>query len=140
MKVGIFPMVGDLLHLGHIKALEYAKTKCDYLIVALNCNPCDNKAKNKPVESIYERFSRVDSLKVVDKVIPYEGEADLLLLLQTVSHDCRFVGADHKDDYTGRAYECENGIEQITVPRSHNISSTLLRERITAANNGKVQA
>ena len=51
-QIGFYPVVGDLLHAGHILALEEAKENCDYLIVGLNCAP-DGK---NPVQSIYERF------------------------------------------------------------------------------------
>jgi glycerol-3-phosphate cytidylyltransferase len=52
MKIGFYPVVGDLLHTGHILAIEEAKNNCDYLIVGLNCAP-ENK---NPIQSIYERF------------------------------------------------------------------------------------
>jgi glycerol-3-phosphate cytidylyltransferase len=39
MIKGFYPVVGDLLHAGHVLALEEARTKCDYLIVGLNCAP-----------------------------------------------------------------------------------------------------
>lgn len=134
MKIGIFPMVGDLLHTGHIKALEYAKSKCDYLITAMNCDPTiDNPNKNKPIESVYERFTRLDSCKYIDKVIPYVGEKDLLLLLQTTNYNIRFIGADHKGGYTGDDYEKEKGIEVVVIPRPHNESSTNLRQRCIKA-------
>lgn len=56
MKIGLFPLVGDLLHTGHLHALEYAKQHCDYLIAALNVDPTvDNPNKQKPIETIYER-------------------------------------------------------------------------------------
>ena len=34
MKVGVYPMVADVLHAGHLLAIEEAKKHCDYLIVA----------------------------------------------------------------------------------------------------------
>lgn len=131
MRIGLFPMVADLLHVGHLKALEYAKKHCDYLIVALNCDPTiDNPNKHKPIESVYERYVRLDSTKYVDKIIPYCGEFDLLLLLKTTQYDVRFIGEDHKDDWTGKKYEESVGIDAVIVPRQHNESSTNLRERI----------
>lgn len=91
MIVGLFPLVGDLLHTGHLCALKEAKEHCDYLIVALNVLP-DNKS---PIESVYERFVRLDSCKYVDKIIPYQGEKDLLLLINTLNYNIRFIGNDH---------------------------------------------
>lgn len=135
MKVGIFPMVADLLHAGHLKAIEQAKKCCDYLIVALNCDPTwDTSSKNKPIERVYERYVRLDSNKYVDKVIPYSGEEDLLFLLQTTDYQVRFIGSDHKDNWTGKLYEDEHGIDAVHIERSHNLSSTSLRERILNSN------
>jgi glycerol-3-phosphate cytidylyltransferase len=67
--IGFYPVVGDLLHAGHILALEEAKENCDYLIVGLNCSP-DGK---NPVQSIYERFIQLRAVKYIDEIIPYGG-------------------------------------------------------------------
>ena len=132
--VGIFPMVCDLLHVGHISALEEAKSYCNTLIVALNCNPCDDEKKHKPIESVYERYRRVASLACVDVVIPYEGEEDLLLLLQTTKYNCRFIGEDHRcKGWTGKAYEQDRGIVPVVIKRAHCLSSSSLRQRVYEA-------
>ena len=54
--VGIYPMVADLLHYGHLAALQEAKKLCHYLVVALNANP--NHKDRKPVETVVERYYR----------------------------------------------------------------------------------
>ena len=72
MKIGIFPMVADVLHIGHLLSIEEAKKNCDYLIIALHCCP-DYK---DPVQSIYERFMQLRAIKWVDEVIPYEAVDD----------------------------------------------------------------
>ena len=69
MKVGLFPMVADVLHAGHILAIKEAKENCDYLIVALYCKP---KRKPDIVQSIFERYTQLSAVKYVDEVIPYE--------------------------------------------------------------------
>lgn len=133
-KVGMFPMVGDLLHTGHLKALEQAKEYCDYLIVAMNVNPTiDNPNKQKPIETVYERFTRLQACKYVDEVIPYEGEEDLLNLLKSTDYNIRFIGADHKDGWTGAEYEEKMGIIPYVISREHGYSSTKLREKLRAA-------
>lgn len=127
MKIGIYPLVGDLLHAGHIYAVQEAKQNCDHLIVLLNCLP-DNK---RPIETIFERWSRLRYLAGVDEIIPYQGEKDLLNVIKTVQHDIRFVGKDYfGKDFTGRDYEESVGIEIYFLNRSHEYSSTNLKERI----------
>lgn len=134
MKVGIFPMVADLLHPGHISALHEAKKYCDYLIVALNANPTvDNKDKNKPVQTVFERYYQLMACKYVDKVIPYEGEEDLLNLLCVTDYDIRFIGSDHSDYWTGKEYEEEKKIPCKIVTRAAFQRSTSLRKRILKA-------
>lgn len=131
MKIGIFPMVGDLLHTGHLYALEEAKNQCDYLIVLLNCVP-DGK---QPVETIFERWSRLNFNKEVDEIIPYQGEADLLNVIKTVKHDVRFVGGDYfGKDFTGRDFEENNNIQLCFINRDHGYSSTSLKNKIKQIN------
>lgn len=88
MIVGFYPMVGDLLHAGHIIAIEEAKANCDYLIVGLNCAP-DGKA---PIQSIYERFMQLRAVKYIDEIIPYAGKADLELLAASLPY-AAMIGA-----------------------------------------------
>jgi len=55
----------DLLHAGHILMLREAKEQCDYLIVGLQTNPAIDrpKTKNKPVQSIVERYVQLQAVK-----------------------------------------------------------------------------
>lgn len=129
--IGLFPMVGDLLHLGHLYSLKIAREHCDKLIIALNTDPTiDNPNKNKPVETPYERWFRLTSCKYVDEIIPYCGEQDLMRVLTTTDYDVRFVGDDHKDDWTGKQYEELTGKTYVIISRYHGESSTSLKERV----------
>lgn len=126
-RIGLFPLVGDLLHAGHIWALQEAKTQCDYLIVCLNCIPDDKQ----PVESIYERYTRLKCNKYVDEIIPYQGEADLEKIIVSTNYHIRFLGEDYKDKiHTGYAYEIDKGVTCYYISRKHDLSSTKLKDRI----------
>ena len=60
----------DLLHAGHILMLAECKQICDYLIVGLQTDPTiDRPEKNKPIQSVVERFIQLESCKYVDEVI-----------------------------------------------------------------------
>ncbi len=125
--IGFFPMVGDLLHPGHLLAIEEAKSHCDYLIVGLNCSPM-NKS---PIESIYERFMRLRAVRFVDEIIPYNGKKDLELLADTFNYQIRFLGADYKNkDWDGKHNEEKRNIIPFFLTRVHDLSSTSLKERI----------
>lgn len=135
MRIGLFPMVGDLLHPGHISALQEAKRHCDKLFVALNVNPTiDNKDKNKPIETVFERYYRLINCVFVDGVIPYEGEKDLMNLIRMTDYNVRFIGEEHQYYWTGKEYEESHGIEIIIATRSSSHHTTSLRQRIKEAN------
>ena len=117
----------DLLHAGHIVMLEEAKSNCDYLIVGLQTDPSiDRKEKNKPIQSVYERYVQLNAVEYVDEIIPYDTEQSLLDLLQSQNIDIRFVGEEYRDsEFTGRDL-----IELFYTSRRHSFSSSNLRERI----------
>ena len=126
-KIGFYPVVADLLHAGHMLALEEAKNNCDYLIVGLNCSP-DGK---NPIQSIYERFIQLRAVKYVDEIIPYAGRKDLELLAASLNYDIRFLGEDYKNkDWDGKEIESKLGKTPHFLKRQHGFSSTELKERI----------
>lgn len=127
MKIGVYPMVADVLHTGHILAIEEAKKHCDYLIVALHC--CPNYKST--VQSIYERFMQLRAVKWVDEVIPYENKEDAATLLQSLDYDVYFLG----EDYKGKDWENSDLIKSLNkeivfLSRKHAFSSTNLKIRI----------
>lgn len=125
--IGFYPVVGDLLHAGHILALEEAKENCDYLIVGLNCAP---EGKH-PVQSIYERFIQLRAVKYVDEIIPYGGRQDLERLAASLNYQIRFLGEDYRDkDWDGKSIETKLGKTPYYLKRQHSFSSTELKERI----------
>lgn len=128
MKIGFYPLVGDLLHAGHILALEEAKANCDYLIVGLNCAP-ENK---KPIQSIYERFIQLRAVKYIDEIIPYQGKKDLELLASSLDYSIRFLGDDYRNkDWDGKEIETHLNKTPYYLHRQHCLSSTELKDRIS---------
>ena len=126
--VGITAGAFDLFHAGHMLMLKDASNQCDHLIVALQTDPSiDRKEKNKPVQSMYERFVQVDACRYVDEIIPYETEDDLYALIMNNNIDLRIIGNEYRnEDFTAR----EIGIEIYYNARNHQWSTTELRERI----------
>ena len=127
MIIGFYPMVADILHTGHILAIEEAKANCDYLIIGLNCTP-DHKT---PIQSVYERFMQLRAIKWVDEIIPYQGKADLELIAESLNYDIRFLG----QDYIGKDWDGKNIEEKLNkqiyfLNRKHSFSSTELKKRL----------
>ena len=113
--------------------LKMEKEMCDYLKVALQVDPTIDRpgVKNKPVQSVYERYVQLQACKYVDEILVYETEADLLNLIQTQTIDIRFLSEEYKDrDFTGKQYCTDNGIELFFHLRRHQYSSTELRNRV----------
>ena len=118
----------DLLHCGHVSMLEECKEHCDYLVACLQTDPTiDRPTKNKPIQTVFERYMQLKAIKYVDEIIPYETEQDLIDILTTIKPDVRFLGEEYKDkDYTGRSLD----ISSFYNSRQHRFSSSELRRRI----------
>ena len=139
MKTGITFSTFDLLHAGHIAMLAEAKSVCDYLICGLHVDPqVERPNKNQPIQSIVERYIQLSSVQYVDEIIPYNLEKDLHDILLTYPINIRIIGADYKDtEFSGKDICLTKGIEIYYNERSHNFSSTELRQRIQQAENEK---
>lgn len=129
-KTGITFSAFDLLHAGHVKMLEEAKSICDYLIVGLQTDPTiDRPEKNKPTQSVVERYIQLKACKFVDEIIPYATENDLEDILQSHPIDVRIVGDEYMDkNFTGRKYCEQNDIALHFNKRKHRFSSSGLRK------------
>jgi len=130
--VGITFSTFDLLHAGHIAMLREAKSVCDYLICGLQVDPSiDRPEKNKPVQTLVERWTQLQGVKYVDEIIPYQTETDVEDILKMFDIDVRIIGNEYKEGrFTGRATCAARGIEIYFNKRDHRFSSTDLRDRI----------
>jgi glycerol-3-phosphate cytidylyltransferase len=128
-KIGFTASTFDLLHAGHVAMLAEAKSNCDYLIVGVLTDPTISRPfKNKPVQSVFERYLQAQSIEYIDVVIPFESEKDLEDMILTIMPDIRFVGEEYKDqEHTGKHIE---GVEIFYNNRKHSFSSSELRERV----------
>ena len=135
--LGRAPVVGftcstfDLFHAGHVVMLQEGKSLCDYLVVGLLTDPTIDRpeTKNKPVQSVMERYLQLAACKYVDEIIPFESERDLVDLILTINPDIRIVGEEYKGtDHTGVGL-CPIHYNK----RRHSFSTTQLRERVLKA-------
>lgn len=135
MVVGLTASTFDLLHAGHVEMLREAKAQCDYLICALQIDPSiDRKEKNRPVQSIVERYTQLSAVRFVDEIIPYLYETDLEDILQMRQINVRILGEEYKDKtFTGRAICASRGIELYYNKRDHRFSTSDLRKRVSNA-------
>jgi len=134
----IYPTVGftcscfDLLHAGHIIMLQYAKVRCDKLIVGLQIDPTiDRPEKNKPIQSLEERRIQLEAVKYVDEIFTYDTEKDLYKKLLDIKPDVRILGSDYNipdKKFTGDDLD----IKIYYHDRNHNYSTTNLRKKIVS--------
>jgi glycerol-3-phosphate cytidylyltransferase len=126
--VGFVASAFDLLHPGHLNLLRTMNEMCDSVTVGLHVNPqLERSEKNKPIQSVYERWIQLEACKYVDKIIPYETENDLYNLLTTEQIDVRFLGSEYQTKiFTGSVLDMQIHY----VPRNHTFSSSNLRIRM----------
>ena len=133
MKVGITFSTFDLLHAGHIGMLREARANCDYLIVGLQSDPTIDRpdTKNKPIQTMVERYAQLNALKFVDEIVPYQTEEDVIDILELFQIDVRFLGEEYRDkDFTGKDVCRKRDIELHFNKRDHRFSSSDLRKRV----------
>jgi len=131
MKVGFTCSTFDLFHAGHVIMLEEAKKQCDYLIVGLQTDPTiDRPFKNKPVQSVFERFVQLKACRYVDEVVVYATEKELLDILLSYPINVRILG----DEYINNRFTGQDlNIELYFNTRRHSFSTTELRQRVIDA-------
>ena len=103
----------DILHYGHVKYLQDARNKGDYLVVAVNSDSSIKKikAKNRPVIGQNDRLRTVAALASVDFVVLFNQD-NPLSLIKTLKPDIlikgadwskkKIIGADFVESYGGR--------------------------------------
>lgn len=136
MNIGFTCSTFDLFHAGHIIMLKEAKSVCDYLIVGLQTDPTIDRptTKNKPVQSVFERFVQLQSCTYVDEVVVYATEKELVDILLSYPINIRILGDEYENrDFTGRAECISKGIKFYFNKRDHSFSTTELRQRVVDA-------
>ena len=130
--VGFTCSTFDLLHAGHILMLAEAKSICEYLIVGIQSDPTIDRpdVKNKPVQSIVERYVQLSAVKFIDEIIVYDTERDLEDLLMFLPITIRVIGEEYRDKpFTGKNICKGRGIKIFFNSRTHRFSSSELRQR-----------
>jgi glycerol-3-phosphate cytidylyltransferase len=131
IKIGFTCSTFDLFHAGHVMMLKEAKAQCDYLIVGLQTDPTvDRSWKNKPVQTVLERFIQVQACKYVDEIIPYTTEKELMDILTSYAIDVRIIGEEYRNQqFTGH----DLPMAVYFNSRQHSFSTTELRQRVLEA-------
>jgi len=114
----------DIFHYGHLNILIKSKELCDYLIVGVSTDELIEKEKGKrPVIPFHERLKVVQSIGIVDEVIP-QMDKDKQKIVDTYKIDAISVG----DDWRGRYPKVSCAMEYF--PYTENVSSTILKDAL----------
>jgi D-glycero-beta-D-manno-heptose 1-phosphate adenylyltransferase len=123
----------DLLHPGHIRLLEAARSLGDALILALNSDLSVQRSKGpgRPILSETARAALAASLSAVDAVVFFDEETPRELI-GAVLPDVLVKGADWSHFIAGREEVEAAGGRVLTVPLEPGFSTTNIVERILA--------
>ncbi len=105
----------DLLHLGHVKHLESARSKGDALVVTLTGDTFVNKGPNRPVFNEQLRAEMMAALEIVD-FVAINQHLDAVPAIKTIQPSFYAKGQDYinpEGDITGKITEERNAIESV---------------------------
>ncbi|MEX2261609.1 MAG: adenylyltransferase/cytidyltransferase family protein [Bryobacteraceae bacterium] len=121
----------DLLHPGHIRLLEQARSLGDVLILALNSDASVHRLKgpSRPLVPERERAALAVSLEAVDAVVLFDEDTPRELIA-TVLPDILVKGADWSHWIAGREEVEAAGGQVMALPLEPGYSTTGIVERI----------
>jgi rfaE bifunctional protein nucleotidyltransferase chain/domain len=112
-RVALCHGVFDLLHMGHVRHLQQARSHGERLIVTITADAFVNKGPGKPVFSENLRAEMLSALSCVDWV-GINHAADAVPLLQAIRPDFYVKGSDYADataDVTGKIQAERGAVE-----------------------------
>ena len=106
-KIVLCHGVFDLLHIGHIKHFQEAKKSADILVVSVTADKFVNKGPNRPVFTLDQRLSFLNSLSIIDYLIVSNSPSSLEVL-KKIKPNFYCKGPDYKimkKDITKKIYK-----------------------------------
>ncbi len=123
----------DLLHLGHVRYLEAARSLGDALIVGVNTDASVQrlgKGGDRPFTPEADRARVLAALACVDRVVLF-GEDTPLALITWLAPDILVKGGDYRlDEIVGREVVLARGGRVVALPFVPGYSTTGLIDRI----------
>jgi rfaE bifunctional protein nucleotidyltransferase chain/domain len=122
----------DILHVGHVRYLEAARSEGDLLVVGLNSNSSVRsiKGERRPLVNQDQRAEVLASLACVDYVVVFD-EPDPLRLIRAVKPDILVKGADWtEENIVGAEFVKSTGGKILRVELVSDASTTGIIDRI----------
>ena len=123
----------DILHPGHIRLLEQARSLGDLLILALNTDASvrRNKGPSRPLLAENERVEMALALEAVDAVTLFDEDTPRELIAAVIP-DVLVKGADWSHFIAGREEVEAAGGRVLALPLEPGYSTTGIVEKILA--------
>jgi D-beta-D-heptose 7-phosphate kinase/D-beta-D-heptose 1-phosphate adenosyltransferase len=88
----------DLLHVGHIELLEYAKSLGDHLLVCIDSDSRVKqlKGESRPINTQDDRIKMLNALRCVDMVWVFDTKEKLIEQIELYQPDIMVKGSDYK--------------------------------------------
>jgi D-beta-D-heptose 7-phosphate kinase/D-beta-D-heptose 1-phosphate adenosyltransferase len=115
-KAGFTNGCFDILHVGHLTLLTFARQNCGRLIVAVNSDASVKrlKAPGRPINPEGDRTMVLAALSVVDAVVVFDEDTPLALI-EELNPDVLVKGADYTiDNIVGAAHVLSQGGRVLT--------------------------
>jgi D-glycero-beta-D-manno-heptose 1-phosphate adenylyltransferase len=126
----------DLLHAGHVRCLEAARSLGEMLVLGLNSDQSVralNKGADRPLVPEEQRAQVVAGLAAVNAVVIFD-EPTPLKLIETVAPDVLVKGGDWPvEGIVGADFVEARGGRVLSIPLVEGLSTTALAARIRAA-------
>lgn len=126
--------VFDILHPGHVRYLQQARSLGDLLVVGLNSDASvrRNKGPERPINNEAERAEILAALECVDAVVVFDEDTPAEII-KAVQPDILVKGADWAEDaIVGRDTVEDRGGRVVRVPIESGYSTTDIIRRIRA--------
>ena len=124
--------VFDILHPGHLRYLQHARSLGDVLIVGLNADASvrRNKGSERPINPQEERAEILEALACVDAVVVFEEDTPDRII-KAIQPDILVKGADWGENaIVGRDTVEARGGQVVRVPIEQGYSTTEIIRRI----------
>lgn len=97
----------DILHRGHIEMLNFAKSKGDKVLVAIDTDRRvqELKGEDRPINNQEDRKFHLENLKAVDGVMLFDSKEELIEIMKGWQPDVYVKGSDWKKDKPSTAEE-----------------------------------
>ena len=121
----------DVLHVGHVEYLRFARLRGDVLLVGVNSDASIARLKGpeRPVNPLEDRMKVLAALEMVDAVVPFDADTPLALI-ERVTPDVLVKGEDWADKgVVGREWVEGHGGRVVLAPLVPGRSTTAILER-----------